>query len=189
VPRKTLLLCPSNFGARNWPATSLNPTTGMLFVPMLESCADFTYEPRSSKETANGGSDIRFMPRPRPDGDGNLGRMIALDLNTQRVQWTHRQPMPLASSLLATAGGVVFMGDLDRNFGAWDQTSGAMLWTTRLPASAESTPIAYSVGEQQFIAVVSGEGSHLGVNNRRLVPKLGSPKTDLELVVFGLPGK
>jgi alcohol dehydrogenase (cytochrome c) len=189
VPRKTLLLCPSNFGARNWPATSLNPATGMLFVPMLESCADFTYEPRSSKETANGGSDIRFMPRPRPDGDGNLGRMIALDLNTQRVQWTHRQPMPLASSLLATAGGLVFMGDLDRNFGAWDQDSGATLWKTKLPASAESTPITYAVGEQQFVAVVSGEGSHLGVNNRRLVPSLPSPKTDLELVVFGLTGK
>ncbi|MEO8307320.1 MAG: PQQ-binding-like beta-propeller repeat protein [Pseudomonadota bacterium] len=184
---QTLVVCPSNFGARNWPATSFNPATGKLFVPMLESCADFTWQPRSREETANGGSDIRFTPRPRPDGDGKLGRMIALDLVTQRVLWTYRQRMPLASSLLSTAGGLVFMGDLERNFGAWDQDSGAMLWRTRLPAAAESTPVSYAVGDRQFIAVVSGEGSHLGVNNRRLVPELAAPNTDIALLVFALP--
>jgi alcohol dehydrogenase (cytochrome c) len=187
VAGKKLLLCPSNLGARNWPATSLNPGTGTLFIPMVESCADFTYEPRSRSETAGGGSDIRFSPQNRPDSDGKFGRMIAIDLATHRVQWTHRQTAPLASSLLATAGGVVFMGDLARNFGAWDQVSGAVLWSTKLPAAAESTPVTYAVGDQQFIAVVSGEGSHLGTQNRRLDSTLAAPKRDIALVVFALP--
>jgi alcohol dehydrogenase (cytochrome c) len=183
---RTLLLCPGNFGARNWPATSFNGATATLFVPMLESCADFTYEPRDSAGTAAGGSDMRFSPRQRPGGDGNLGRMIALDLATQRVRWTHRQRMPLAGSLLATAGGIVFMGDLGRSFGAYDQDSGALLWQTELPAAAESTPITYAAGGRQYVAVVSGEASHLGINNRRLVPELGEPRPQLELVVFAL---
>jgi alcohol dehydrogenase (cytochrome c) len=187
VAGKALLLCPSNLGARNWPATSLNTATGMLFVPMQESCAEFTWEPRGAKETAAGGSDIRFSPKMRPGSDGKLGRMIALDLKTRRVAWTHRQRMPLASSLLATAGGVLFMGDLERNFGAYDQDSGALLWSTRLPAAAEATPISYSVNGRQFIAVVSGEGSHLGTYNRGLVPELGAPVNDISLQVYALP--
>jgi alcohol dehydrogenase (cytochrome c) len=96
--------------------------------------------------------------------------------------------MPLASSLLATAGGVVFMGDVDRNFGAYDQDSGALLWSTRLPASVEATPVSYAVKGRQYIALVSGEGSHLGSYNRGLVPELGDPVTDISLQVFALPG-
>jgi alcohol dehydrogenase (cytochrome c) len=187
VPGKPLLLCPGNLGARNWPATSVNPATGMLFVSTLESCAEFTWEPRGPKETANGGSDIRFSPKMRPGSDGKLGRMIAVDLNARRIVWTHRQRMPLASSLLATAGGVLFMGDVDRSFGAYDQSTGAELWKTRLPASAEATPISYSVNGRQYIALVSGEGSHLGSYNRGLVPELGEPVTDISLQVFALP--
>lgn len=186
VAGKTLLLCPGNLGARNWPATSLNPSTGILFVPMLESCADYRYAPRRASETANGGTDINFSPQTRPGSDGKLGRVVAIDLHARRVLWTHRQPMPLTSSMLATAGGVVFVGDVERNLSAHDQTSGALLWRAPLPAAAESTPIAYAVGDRQYIAVVSGEGSHLGSYNRRLVPELPSLNNELSLVVFSL---
>lgn len=186
VPGKTLLLCPSNLGSRNWPATALNPATSTLFIPMLESCANFTWNPRSSEELASGGSDMRFSSRLRPDSDGNLGRMLALDLSTQRVRWTHRQPMPLSSSLLATAGGLVFMGDLGRRFSAYDGNTGDRLWSATLPAAVESTPITYSVAGKQYIAVVSGEGSHLGTSNRQLVPGIGSPNTSIALLVFAL---
>jgi alcohol dehydrogenase (cytochrome c) len=187
VPGKPLLLCPSNLGARNWPATSFNPATGILYVPMQESCAEFTWNPRGAKETANGGSDIAFKPRMRPGSDGKLGRLMAIDLNARRAVWTHRQRMPLASSALATAGGVVFISDQARNLSAFDQDSGAALWQTLLPAAAESTPVTYAVGGRQFVAVVSGEGSHLGSYNRGLVPELGDPVTDISLQVFALP--
>lgn len=183
---KTLLLCPGNLGARNWPATSWNPSTGILFVPMLESCASYIYAPRSAAQTASGGTDIGFSPQPRPGSDGNLGRVVAIDLPGRRVLWTHRQQMPLTSSMLATAGGVVFVGDVDRNLSAHDQDSGQLLWRARLPAAAESTPITYAVGNRQYIAVVSGEGSHLGTYNRRLVPELPAPNSEISLVVYSL---
>lgn len=187
VPGKQLLLCPSNFGARNWPATSFDQASGTLFVPMLESCADYTYELRSARQSARGGTDMRFTPRPRPDGDGNLGRIMALDLNTRSVRWTHRQRAPLAGSVLATAGGVLFATDLARNLAAFDQTSGELLWRTQLPAAAESTPVTYEVDGRQYIAMVAGEGSRLGLMNRRLDESLGEPRPDVRLVVFALP--
>ncbi len=114
---------------------------------------------------------------------------MAIDLNARREVWTYRQRMPLASSLLATAGGLVFMSDLARNLSAFDEDSGALLWQAQLPAAAESTPITYAVGGRQFVAVVSGEGSHLGEYNRGLVPELGEPVTDISLAVFALPEK
>ena len=186
---QALFLCPGNLGSRNWPATSLDAATGTLFIPMTEACADFTWEPRSPAQTANGGSDIRFSQRFPADSDGNFGRMIALDLQARREKWSLRQRLPMAGSLLATAGGVLFMGDLGRNFGAYDQETGAMLWQTRLPASAESNAITYAVDGRQYVAVVSGEGSHLGLNNRRLVVELAAPNTDLQLMVFALPAR
>jgi alcohol dehydrogenase (cytochrome c) len=95
---KAKLLCPGSSGARSWPTTSFNPNTGILYVPMIEGCSDYTYAPRTAAETAAGGSDMRFSPRVRPDADGKFGRLQAIDLATQKVLWTRRQRAPVASS-------------------------------------------------------------------------------------------
>ncbi len=78
------------------------------------------------------------------------------------------------------------MGDLERHFGAYDQDSGEMLWRINLPAAAESTPISFAVDGKQYIAVVGGEASHLGLENRRLVADLDAPKPEITLTVFAL---
>ena len=67
---KPKLLCPSPLGARNWPATSVNPATGLLYVPMIESCTDYTYAPRTPAQTAAGGTDMSLAPRVPPGSDG-----------------------------------------------------------------------------------------------------------------------
>jgi alcohol dehydrogenase (cytochrome c) len=95
--------------------------------------------------------------------------------------------MPLAGSTLATAGGVLFNGDHDRYFSAYDQTTGKVLWRTRLGAAPESTPITYSVDGRQYVAVVAGGGSILGAIARGLVPELAPPVAGTTVVVFELP--
>ena len=65
---------------------------------------------------------------------------------------------PVASSMLATAGGIVFNGSVDRRFSAYDEMTGKVLWQARLNASPSSSPITYSVGGQQYVAVVTGGG-------------------------------
>jgi alcohol dehydrogenase (cytochrome c) len=95
--------------------------------------------------------------------------------------------MPIASSALATGGGLVFNGDLDRYVTAYDQDSGAVLWRTRLNAAPESSPITYSVAGRQYLAVVAGGGSAFGANGRGLVPELMSAAAGVTLFVFELP--
>ena len=184
---KTKFLCPSNFGARNWPATALNPDTHVLYVPMTVTCSDYTYAPRSAEQTAKGGVDMRFIARIAPGSDGKFGRLAALDLQKRQIVWTHRQRIPMASSTLATAGGVLFNGDLDRYFTAYDQRNGKILWRTRLPAAPESSPVTYAVNGRQYVAIVSGGGSAFGAGGRGLVPELLAPAAGVTLVVFELP--
>jgi alcohol dehydrogenase (cytochrome c) len=181
------LVCPGNFGARNWPATALNPATGVLFVPIIETCSDYTYAPANAAQTAKGGVDMRFVARIPPGSDGNFGRLTAVDLAHRRILWTHRQRAPLASAALATAGGLVFSGDLDRYFTAYDQSNGRVLWRTRLSAAPESFPVTYAVDGRQYVAVVAGSGSVLGALGRGLAPELSVPTNGLTLVVFELP--
>jgi alcohol dehydrogenase (cytochrome c) len=184
---KAKLICPSAFGARNWPATSINPQTGLLYVALTESCADYTYTPRSAAQTAKGGSDMRFAQRQPPGNDGLFGRIAAVDLKTQQLVWTHRQRIPFAGSALTTAGGLLFNGDMDRNFRAYDQRSGQVLWQTRLNAAPESSPITYAVNGKQYVAVVAGGGSAYGAGARGLVPELLAPAAGVTLYVFELP--
>jgi alcohol dehydrogenase (cytochrome c) len=184
---KSKLMCPNSIGARNWMATALNPQTHVLYVPILENCADYTYAPRDSAQTAKGGLDIRFTSRPPEHYDGNFGRVAALDLQTRKILWTHRQRIPLASAALATAGGLVFIGDADRYFAAYDESTGKVLWRTRLDAPAESFPVTFAANGHQYVAVVVGSGSPMGAASRAFVPEVTAPAAAVTLIVFELP--
>jgi alcohol dehydrogenase (cytochrome c) len=184
---KAELLCPNSVGARNWPATALNPQTGVLYVPILENCADYTYTPRDADKTSKGGVDIHFTARARPDQDGNFGRLVAVDLQKREILWTHRQRIPYASAALATAGGLLFAGDVDRYFHAYDQKTGKVLWRARLDAAAESFPVTFEANGRQYLAVVVGGGSPFGAASRSYVPEVSSPAGGTTLVVFDLP--
>jgi alcohol dehydrogenase (cytochrome c) len=187
LPGKTRFMCPNSVGARNWMASAVNPDSSIVFLPILENCADYTYAPRSAEQTAQGGLDIRFAPRVPPNHDGNFGRLTALDLKAKKVLWTHRQRLPFASSILATAGGLIFAGDIDRYFNAFDQSSGKLLWRSRLSASPESFPVTFAVNGRQFVAVVAGSGSPMGAASRSYAPEVATAAAGVSVTAFELP--
>jgi alcohol dehydrogenase (cytochrome c) len=182
---KTKTICPHAGGARSWPATSYNPTTKVMFIPLVESCMDFTWVQRPAAATAAGGSDIRWVLKPRPDSDGNFGRVEAINLQTGKVVWTIRGRAPEVSSTLATAGGLVFDGARDRTFRALDDASGKTLWRMRLSAVPSSTPVTYTAGGRQYVAVVAGGGGAHEITWPTLTPEIDNPG-GTTLWVFGL---
>jgi alcohol dehydrogenase (cytochrome c) len=188
-PGKTKLLCPNANGARNWPTTAFDPASSVLYVPLVETCADYSWTPRSAAQIAAGGDDIRFAQRPRPDGDGKFGRIEAINLATGRVLWIHRQRAPLVSSLLATAGDLVFVGALDRFFSAYNAATGKLLWQTQLNAAPNSSPVTYSVQGEQYVAVVAGGGGPLSSGSSSLTPEIDNPAGGTSLWVFKLPSR
>ena len=184
---KTKLLCPNANGARNWPATAYDPDTKILYVPMVESCADFTWIPGNAAETAAGGEDMHFNLRLRPDSDGKFGRVEAVNLETKKVVWIDRQRAPVASAMLSTAGGLVFSGARDREFTAYDAATGKVLWQVRLNASPSSSPVSYSAGGKQYLAVVAGGGGTLDAGGGVLTPELDDVPGGTTLWIFALP--
>lgn len=182
---KTKQICPHSGGGRSWPATSYDPQSQTLYVPLYESCQDFTWVPRTSDKTAAGGSDMKFVLHPRPDSDGNFGRVEAINLETKKVTWVYRQRAALSGSTLTTAGGLVFVGSRDREFRAFDGATGKVLWQTRLGAVPSSTPVSYSIAGQQYIAVVAGNGGPVAWPF--LTPEIANPPGGTTLWVFKLP--
>jgi alcohol dehydrogenase (cytochrome c) len=187
VADKTVSICPHSGGAKNWLATSYDASAHVLYVPLVESCQDFTWKPRSLDRTAAGGSDMNFVVKARPDSDGNFGRVEAIDLGTGKVLWTRRGRTPQSSSLVATAGGVVFEGSRDRQFRALDSSTGKELWSWPLNAPPSSTPIVYSAHGQQYVAVVAGGGNPHDITWRAMTPEIVDPADGVTLYVFKLP--
>src|SRR6185312_14278006 len=186
VSGRTDYVCPSDHGARNWLATSFDPTTDILYVPLLEACMNYRFVPRDPAEGAAGGDDIRGGPRAPRDSDGKFGRIEAINLRTRQIVWTMRQRAPIESSMLATAGGVVFSGSHDREFHAYDSATGQLLWHTTLNSAPCSSPVTYDAGGAQYVAVVAGGGTALDSAGDTLTPEIAAPTGTTTLWVFRL---
>jgi PQQ-dependent dehydrogenase (methanol/ethanol family) len=179
-------ICPSTLGERNWIATSFDPTTDILYVPLLDACMDFHLVPRDAAQVAAGGDDISRSPIPPHGSDGQFGRIEAINLRTRKTVWTLRQRAPLESSMLATAGGVIFSGSHDRRFHAYASATGKLLWQTTLNSAPSASPITYDAGGEQYVAVVAGGGSPLDAVASALTPEIADPSGSTTLWVFRL---
>ena len=92
-----------------------------------------------------------------PDAaDGTMGRLQAIDVAGRKRAWVHHQRAPFSTSALATAGGVLFVGDLDPSLKAFDDATGRQLWQAALDDLPSSSVITYSVDTTQYVAVVVG---------------------------------
>ena len=187
IPEKGVLkqLCPSALGVRNWLATALDPTTGQLFVPMVESCMQI-----GLRDTGNSGSgELLLKTVGLPGNDGQFGRIAAFDLNSHTVTWQNRRRAAQASAALATAGGIMFEGSLDRWFRAVDSATGKTLWQARLDDSPHSFPISFAADGTQYVAVVTGGGTPHDSVYRGFTPEFQTPVRQRTLWVFKLAGK
>jgi len=102
------------------------------------------------------GVGIRKTDHPDAAADNMMGRLQAVDVAGRKMGWVHNQRAPLSTSTLATAGGVVFVGDLDPTLKAFDDASGKLLWQVALDDLPSSSIITYSVGASQYVAVIVG---------------------------------
>jgi glucose dehydrogenase len=93
---------------------------------------------------------------------------------------------PGNGAMLATAGGLVFHGDMSRRFRAFDAETGTKLWETVLGGNVSVSTITYAAGGKQYVAVMTGDNPKvpelLGT-----VPELELPRGHNEIYVFALP--
>lgn len=185
---RTKMVCPSAYGGRDWMPASYDAATKIVYIPTTEGCMDMIPAPEGERGVLSTG--VRWTVRPKPGSDGQYGHLEALNLETKKVVWVNRQRAPLTSGALATAGGVVFVGGLDRRFRAYDAATGAELWKIRLNDVPNSVPINYSVNGQEYVATVTGPGGSFSTGYAALVPEIVNPPDHgATLWVFEVPVK
>jgi alcohol dehydrogenase (cytochrome c) len=154
TPFKTdpILMCPGANGGSEWSASSYSPQTNLMYVCGIHQPQIWTGKPDLiAPGTLRLGSAFFTPP-----GGATWGNVTAIDVRTNRQAWQARTDQMCIGGTLATAGGLVFAGEGNGNFDAYDAKTGNRLWQFQTGAGANAPAVTYQLDGQQYVAVSSG---------------------------------
>jgi len=178
--------CPSNSGGKNWPPSAYNAELNLLFITSIEGCNSI--ETVEQKSFVDQGGTVN--PRERFAGGGTksterrYGSLKGIDPVTGETKVSARLTYPPYAGVLATAGNLVFLGQLDGTFSAYDARTLQEVWSYNTGSGINAPPISYSVSGKQYIAVLVGSKQPAAVLSE--APELKNTSTASMLFVFGL---
>jgi alcohol dehydrogenase (cytochrome c) len=134
-----------------WP-TAYSPRTNSLYVPYVDHCL----------KMARAGADGQGGQRGgvlRPGGDpAHFAGLAKIDMRTGEIEHLYEGRAAGNGAVLATAGGLVFWGDIAQVLRAFDAETGEILWQSEpLGATVQTSTITYAVGDRQYVAVINAE--------------------------------
>ena len=175
---QTRFVCPTPNGGKDFQAGAYSPLTNTMYYGLQNTCMDAT-------AINNPNSAYSFNSRAKiTPGTENVGTIYAVSAETGKTLWKYEQRAGMMS-LVATGGRLIFGGDTNGRFRAFDQDSGKVLWEVNLGSPVTGYPITYSVGGKQYVAVSVGN-SLVSSGLNRLTPEL-HPSNVSNVFVFALP--
>lgn len=167
------LVCPHFTGGKQWPATSYNPRTGLIYLPLNNTCMNYSLNETMIRFGEHHRSaTVTPAPVPEPHATEMIGRLEAIDVSTGETRWRHDQRAPIFTSALTTASGLVFTGGVDGVFRALDARNGNELWSVQLNTSVQGFPTTFEVDGRQYLAVSTGGALNYNV----LTPEIVQPQ-------------
>lgn len=146
-------ICPAWIGGKNWQPMSYNPVTGLAYIPANNMCQ--TME-ATKADYHRGmfylGDDFSVQP----GHGGYLGQLLAWNPVTQKAAWTINRPLPWNGGTMTTAGDLVFQGDIEGVFHAYNARTGAELFHKYLGSGIIAGPVTFAVGDKQYVAILTG---------------------------------
>jgi PQQ-dependent dehydrogenase (methanol/ethanol family) len=174
------VICPGANGGKNWPAGAYSPLTNTMYMPMQNLCmtATTTTDQRDPSKVYG-----ISMPGQLAPGTDKIGTVWAISAETGSTTWKHEQRAGMMS-LVATGGGLVFGGDSNGRFKAFDDRNGKVLWEMNLGSMVSGYPISYAVDGKQYVAVMTGPSLVANATSRLAEQMQGNAPN---VFVFALP--
>ncbi|MGK0298441.1 MAG: alcohol dehydrogenase (cytochrome c) [Gammaproteobacteria bacterium] len=163
-----------------WPM-AYHPGRNALYIPYHDAC-----DKRTGALLTGNGHYMQPLIRTSPDADDWVG-IAKVDMETGKIDRIHTQRAPSNGAVLVTAGELVFWGDMDRRFRAFDADNGEILWETIVGGIVQNSTITYAVGGRQYIAILTGEGTGGTSSKSALVPEMDLVRGHNAIYVFALP--
>ena len=174
-------ICPNMHGGKDWEAGAYNPLTNTMFFPLRNMCMPTLV---SDDESASHRIYALSVRHEITEGETNLGTVYAISVETGRTEWRYQQ-RAATGSLVATGSGLLFGGDANGRFKAYDQDTGEVLWQINLGSPVTGYPITFATGGKQYVAVSTGSATTTA-SFLSLTPEL-RPSIANNLFVFALP--
>jgi PQQ-dependent dehydrogenase (methanol/ethanol family) len=166
VPQENMWVLPTQSGARmlpganggvEWSPMAFNPKTRLVYAANLHQ--PMTYHVEEAKYPGGKlwlGGAFKVIPSEK-----QWGRLAAVNVDTGKLAWKVDTEQPLIGGVLATAGDLVFNGEGNGYFRAFDAATGKKLWEFQCGAGVNAPAVTYMVGGKQYVAVAAGGNTQL----------------------------
>jgi PQQ-dependent dehydrogenase (methanol/ethanol family) len=166
IPQENMWVLPTATGARmlpganggvEWSPMAVNPKLHLAYAANLHQ--PMTYHVEASPYPGGKlwlGGAFKTIP-----SEEQWGRLVAVNLDTGKVAWGVKTPQPLIGGVLATAGDLVFNGEANGWFKAFDAHTGKELWKYNCGAGVNAPAVSYMVGGKQYVAVAAGGNNQI----------------------------
>ena len=191
---KPALVSPAPYGGHNWQPMAFDAAQGLVFIPAMESTFAFGDDPKFRYRQGgwNLGLDMALWALPDDKAQQKAmksllrGELIAWDPVKQEARWTVQHPHFWNAGVLATAGGLVFQGDADGSFAAYESKTGKALWRYDVGNGVIAAASTYSIQGEQYVAVMAGYGGAAPLAAHWALPD--RPRLPGRLLVFKIGG-
>lgn len=166
VPQENMWVLPTAEGARmlpganggvEWSPMAVDENLGLTYAINLHQ--PMTYHVESSPYPDGKlwlGGAFKVIP-----DEQQWGNVTAVDYHTGDIRWKVKTQQPMIGGILATAGGLVFTGEGNGQFKAYDSETGSQLWRFQAGAGVNAPPSSYSIDGKQYIVVAAGGNTQL----------------------------
>lgn len=170
--KEAKIVTPAVMGAHSWHPMSFDPARSLVYMSTFELSHMFLPNPsfKFKKGGYNTGEDWGELAAlsegitPLADSYCSPSRLVAWDPIAQEKRWEVKRDHISAAGVLSTASGLVFQGESNGVFGAYDSDTGARLWQLDTGLGIMAAPVTYRVDGEQYVAVLAGFGGSLGLN-------------------------
>ena len=150
-------MLPGANGGVEWSPMAVNPELGLTYAVNLHQ--PMTYQVQSSPYPGGKlwlGGAFKVIA-----SEESFGNVTAVDYNTGKIKWQVKTPLPMMGGPLTTAGGLMFTGEGNGWFRAYDAATGKVLWSFFAGAGVNAPPASYSVDGKQYIVVGAGGNTQI----------------------------